>query len=51
MKKITKALKLNRDTVHLLDGQLTLAEGGGTKNTLTACDGFANSGCPYCCYC
>jgi hypothetical protein len=52
MKKITKALTLNRDTLRLLEGhQLSLAEGRGTKNTLTACDGFANSGCPYSCYC
>ncbi|HLX10545.1 MAG TPA: hypothetical protein VKY89_22035 [Thermoanaerobaculia bacterium] len=52
MKKIAKALKLNRDTLRLMDGrQLTMAEGGGTKNTLTVCDGFANSGCPYSCYC
>jgi hypothetical protein len=52
MKKITKALTLNRDTLRLMDGrQLTRAEGGGTKNTLTACDGFANSGCPHTCLC
>ena len=52
MKKITKTLKLNRDTVRMLEGrQLAPAAGGGTKNTLTGCDGFANSGCPYSCYC
>ncbi|HEX3557183.1 MAG TPA: hypothetical protein VIA62_28490 [Thermoanaerobaculia bacterium] len=54
MKKSTKKLKLklNRDTLRLLDKQeLTLAEGRGTTNTLTACDGFANSGCPHSCLC
>ncbi len=54
MKKSTKApkLKLNRDTLRLLESRdLALAEGMGTKNTLTACDGFANSGCPYSCLC
>ncbi len=54
MKKSTKALKLklNRDTLRLLENRdLALAEGMGTKNTLTACDGFANSGCPYSCLC
>jgi hypothetical protein len=52
MKKSTKVLKLNRDTVRLLEGhQLTLAGAAGTKNTLTGCDGFANSGCPNTCFC
>jgi hypothetical protein len=52
MKKSTKTLKLNRDTVRLLEGgELTLIGGGGTKNTLTGCDGFANSGCPNSCLC
>jgi hypothetical protein len=54
MKKNTKALKLklNRDTLRLLENSdLRLAGGGGTKNTLTACDGFANSGCPHTCLC
>lgn len=54
MKKNTKALKLKltRDTLRLLEnGELSLAEGRGTKNTLTACDGYANSGCPNSCLC
>jgi hypothetical protein len=54
MKKSTKALKLklNRDTVRLLESrELALAEWRGTQNTLTACDGFANSGCRYSCLC
>jgi hypothetical protein len=54
MKKATKAmkLKLNRDTLLLLDKhELTLAAGQGTRNTLTACDGYANSGCPNSCLC
>jgi hypothetical protein len=52
MKKTTKCLRLNRDTLRLLEkGQLSVVEGRGTKNTLTACDGFANSGCPYSCLC
>jgi hypothetical protein len=52
MKKSTKTLNLHRDTLLLLDGrQLTSANGGGTKNTLTGCDGFANSGCPNSCLC
>ncbi|HEX3530501.1 MAG TPA: hypothetical protein VH988_25850, partial [Thermoanaerobaculia bacterium] len=47
MKKSTKTLKLNRETLLLLEKhQLVPVEGNGTKNTLTACDGFANSGCP-----
>jgi hypothetical protein len=52
MKKLTKTLRLNRDTLRLMDGQqLTAANGYGTKNTLTGCDGFANSGCPHSCLC
>jgi hypothetical protein len=52
MKKNTRALTLNRDTLRLLDKrQLTPAEGGGTKNTLTGCTGFENSGCPNSCLC
>lgn len=52
MKKTTKALRLNRDTLRLLEpGQLCLAEGHGTKNTLSGCDGFGNSGCPNSCLC
>jgi hypothetical protein len=54
MKKTTKALKLklNRDTLRLLENrELSLAEGQGTKNTLTACDGYANSGCLHTCLC
>jgi hypothetical protein len=54
MKKGTKALKLklNRDTLRLLDNHdLSNADGRGTLNTLTACDGFANSGCPHSCLC
>lgn len=54
MKKTTKALKLklNRDTLRLLENrELSAAEGLGTRNTFTACDGFANSGCPNTCFC
>jgi hypothetical protein len=54
MKRNTKALKLklNRDTVRLMeDREMSLAEGHGTRNTLTACDGYANSGCPNSCLC
>jgi len=52
MKKSTKALKLNRETLLLLEKhQLVPVEGNGTKNTLTACDGYANSGCPNTCFC
>jgi hypothetical protein len=52
MKKISKALTLNRDTVRQLESQpLSLAAGGGTKNTLTGCTGFENSGCPNSCLC
>ncbi|HEX4494631.1 MAG TPA: hypothetical protein VIE43_03090 [Thermoanaerobaculia bacterium] len=54
MKKGTKSLKLklNRDTLRLLDSQdLAMAEGRGTMNTLTACTGFENSGCPHSCLC
>jgi len=54
MKKTTKALKLKltRDTLRSLEnGDLHHAEGGGTRNTLTACDGYANSGCPNSCLC
>ncbi|HLX11066.1 MAG TPA: hypothetical protein VKY89_24680 [Thermoanaerobaculia bacterium] len=54
MKKSTKALKLKltRDTLRQLETrQLSAVEGNGTKNTLTGCTGFENSGCPYSCYC
>jgi hypothetical protein len=54
MKKNTKALKLKltRDTLRSLENrELNHADGGGTLNTLTACDGFANSGCPHSCLC
>jgi hypothetical protein len=54
MKKSTKTLKLslNRDTLRRLDKQsLTQAAGHGTKNTLTGCTGFENSGCPNSCLC
>ncbi len=52
MKKSLKPLQLNRDTIRLLEGRLlTLADGAGTKNTLTGCDGFAASGCPNSCLC
>ena len=54
MKKGMKSLKLklNRDTLRLLENRdLASAEGGGTKITYTACDGFANSGCLNSCYC
>ncbi len=54
MKKGTKSLKLKltRDTLRLLDkSELTVAEGRGTNNTLSACTGFENSGCPHSCLC
>ena len=54
MKKTAKALKLKltRDTLRLLEnGELSHAEGAGTRNTLTACDDYANSGCPNSCLC
>jgi hypothetical protein len=54
MKKGTKSLKLKltRDTLRLLDkSELSAAEGRGTKNTLTGCTGFENSGCPNSCLC
>ncbi len=54
MKKNTQALKLklNRDTLRLLaKPELAFAQGQGTTNTLTACTGFENSGCPHSCLC
>jgi hypothetical protein len=54
MKKTTQTLKLKltRDTLRLLENrELSHAEGAGTRNTLTACDGYANSGCPNSCLC
>jgi hypothetical protein len=54
MKKMSTAtkLKLNRETLRLLESaELSLAEGRGTKNTLTGCTGFENSGCPNSCLC
>jgi hypothetical protein len=54
MKKGTKSLKLKltRDTLSQLDkSELSAAEGRGTANTLTACTGFENSGCPHSCLC
>ena len=52
MKKTTKAFKLHRETLRLLEvQQLSPAKGGGTHNTLTACDDYANSGCPNSCLC
>ena len=49
-KKTPKALKLNRDTLRLLEEhQLTPVDGGKTDRT--ACDGFGFSGCPNTCLC
>jgi hypothetical protein len=56
MKKSTAALKLrlNRDTVRLLEQEsLSHVKGGVSRAacTFTACDGYANSGCPNTCLC
>ena len=52
MKKSAKTLRLNRDVVCRLESnELKSAGGHGVKNTLTACDGFAGSGCPHTCLC
>jgi hypothetical protein len=52
VKKAIKTLTLNRDTLrNLATPELGLIQGGGTKNTMTACDGYANSGCPNTCLC
>jgi hypothetical protein len=62
MRKKSRALKLNRETIGWMEnGQLAVVAGGsvlnGTCNTCTkpcsytACDGFGNSGCPNTCLC
>jgi hypothetical protein len=62
MRKKTKALRLNRETVRLMgQGQLGIVAGGstllgscntcGTPCSYTACDGYGNSGCPHTCVC
>jgi hypothetical protein len=56
MRKQTKALKLNRDTLRLLEpSKLAVVAGNAATATrpcsFTACDGFGNSGCPNTCFC
>jgi len=50
MKKSTKTLKLNRDTLRQLE-ESTLKVAGGVRTMMTACDGFGYSGCPHTCLC
>ena len=51
MKKSTKRLKLNRETLLLLEKHQLISVEGGNKTTLTGCDDYANSGCPNSCRC